>query len=80
MMPVYMEPLSSVIIPTVESLEAAIRTYEWQGGTAAIFICDDGLQVMCRLCHLSTEACCTACDCCHTGPMTGVTTAADDSA
>ena len=44
-MPVYMEPLESVIIPTVQSLEQAIQTYEWQGGTASIFICDDGLQV-----------------------------------
>ena len=52
MMPVYMEPLLSVIIPTVESLEMAIRTYEWQGGSAAIFICDDGLQVGCCLFHL----------------------------
>ena len=66
-MPVYMEPLTSVIMPTVESLEAAIRTYEWQGGSATIFICDDGLQVglsaclhSCRLTRQPTR-CAAAC-------------------
>lgn len=40
-----MEPLTTVIMPTIESLEAAIRTYEWQGGSATIIVCDDGMQV-----------------------------------
>ncbi|KAL3134748.1 hypothetical protein ABBQ32_007743 [Trebouxia sp. C0010 RCD-2024] len=45
-MPVFMEPLATVIMPTIESLEAAIRTYEWQGGSATIIVCDDGLQIL----------------------------------
>lgn len=44
--PVYKESLEKVIKPTVESLEAAIRTYESQGGTANIFYNDDGMQLM----------------------------------
>lgn len=45
-MPVYKEGLESVIIPTVTSLKAAIRHYELNGGTASIFINDDGLQLL----------------------------------
>ena len=45
-MPVYKEGLWSVIDPTIMSLKAAISTYEMQGGTANIFINDDGLQII----------------------------------
>lgn len=45
-MPVYTEGLATVIQPTVTSLKAAISTYELQGGTANIFINDDGMQLM----------------------------------
>lgn len=47
--PVYKEGLNSVIAPTVKSIKQAISTYELQGGTANIFMNDDGLQ------HLSAE-------------------------
>jgi hypothetical protein len=42
--PVYKEGLWSVIDPTVKSVKAAISTYEMQGGSANIFINDDGMQ------------------------------------
>ena len=45
-MPVYKEGLESVIIPTIRSLNAAIATYQMQGGTASIFVNDDGMQIM----------------------------------
>lgn len=45
-MPVYKEGLHGVIKPTVMSLKAAISTYEMQGGTANIFINDDGMQLI----------------------------------
>ncbi|KAF3283186.1 hypothetical protein TWF970_001165 [Orbilia oligospora] len=45
-MPVYKESLSVVIKPTVDSLKQAISQYELQGGSASIFINDDGLQTM----------------------------------
>ena len=44
--PVYKEGLYSVIDHTVKSLEAAIATYEMQGGTANIFVNDDGMQLI----------------------------------
>lgn len=44
--PVYKEDLEDVIVPTVQSLRVAISTYERQGGTASIFINDDGLQLV----------------------------------
>ncbi|MCJ1395005.1 hypothetical protein MMC18_007886 [Xylographa bjoerkii] len=44
--PVYKEGLRSVIEPTVKSLKSAISTYEMQGGTANIFINDDGMQLI----------------------------------
>ncbi|KAI9657583.1 MAG: hypothetical protein M1829_006891 [Trizodia sp. TS-e1964] len=44
--PVYKEGLSSVIAPTVKSIKNAISTYELQGGTANMFINDDGLQII----------------------------------
>lgn len=44
--PVYKEGLGAVIVPTVRSLKQAISTYELQGGSANIFINDDGLQLI----------------------------------
>ncbi|KAL1635377.1 hypothetical protein SLS56_001802 [Neofusicoccum ribis] len=44
--PVYKEGLISVIQPTIHSIKAAISTYEMQGGTANIFINDDGMQLI----------------------------------
>jgi hypothetical protein len=37
---------SSVIIPTITSLKAAVRHYESVGGTASIFVNEDGMQVV----------------------------------
>ncbi|CAK1357161.1 unnamed protein product [Cercospora beticola] len=45
-MPVYKEGLQAVIEPTIRSIKAAISTYEMQGGTANIFINDDGMQLI----------------------------------
>ncbi len=45
-MPVYKEGLNAVIKLTVVSLKAAISTYEMQGGTANIFVNDDGMQLI----------------------------------
>ena len=45
-MPVYMESLTGVIDPTIQSLKAAISTYELQGGTASVFVNDDGMQLL----------------------------------
>ncbi|KAL2065738.1 hypothetical protein VTL71DRAFT_3408 [Oculimacula yallundae] len=45
-MPVYKEGLGGVIIPTVTSLQAAIAKYEELGGTASIFVNDDGMQTV----------------------------------
>lgn len=44
--PVYKEGLSAVIAPTISSIKKAISTYELQGGSANIFINDDGLQIL----------------------------------
>ncbi|KAF2020282.1 hypothetical protein BU24DRAFT_366132 [Aaosphaeria arxii CBS 175.79] len=45
-MPVYKEGLHAVIEPTIRSVKAAISTYELQGGTANIFVNDDGMQLI----------------------------------
>ncbi|KAI0144157.1 glycosyl transferase family group 2-domain-containing protein [Hypoxylon sp. NC0597] len=45
-MPVYKEGLKGVIMPTVHSLKQCISTYELQGGTANIFVNDDGMQLI----------------------------------
>ncbi|KAF1931311.1 uncharacterized protein M421DRAFT_99174 [Didymella exigua CBS 183.55] len=45
-MPVYKEGLRAVIEPTVRSIKQAISTYELQGGTANIFVNDDGMQLI----------------------------------
>jgi hypothetical protein len=44
--PVYKEGLWSVIDPTVKSIKEAISTYEMQGGSANIFVNDDGMQLV----------------------------------
>ena len=44
--PVYKESLEEVIQPTVVSIKKAISTYELQGGSANIFVNDDGLQLL----------------------------------
>ncbi|KAI9819367.1 MAG: hypothetical protein M1826_001164 [Phylliscum demangeonii] len=44
--PVYKEGLHSVVAPTVRSIKQAISTYELQGGSANIFINDDGIQLL----------------------------------
>lgn len=44
--PVYKEGLHAVIEPTVMSIKAAISTYEMQGGTANIFVNEDGMQAV----------------------------------
>ena len=45
-MPVYKEGLKGVVIPTISSLLVAIRNYEERGGTASIFVNDDGMQLV----------------------------------
>jgi len=45
-MPVYKEGLEAVIVPTIRSIKAAISTYEMQGGSANIFVNDDGMQLI----------------------------------
>lgn len=45
-MPVYKEGLKGVIIPTVTSLLTAVKHYEEQGGTASIYVNDDGMQLI----------------------------------
>lgn len=44
--PVYKEGLDTVIEPTMISIRQAISTYEMQGGTANIFVNDDGMQLI----------------------------------
>jgi len=44
--PIYKESLAGVIDPTIQSLEIAIKNYRSQGGTATIFMNDDGLQLL----------------------------------
>ncbi|KAL2157877.1 hypothetical protein VTH06DRAFT_4930 [Thermothelomyces fergusii] len=44
--PVYKEGLDAVIAPTVKSVKQAMSTYELQGGSANLFINDDGLQLI----------------------------------
>lgn len=45
-MPVYKEGLAAVIVPTIRSIKKAISTYELQGGSANIFVNDDGMQII----------------------------------
>ncbi|KAI8812443.1 glycosyl transferase family group 2-domain-containing protein [Cladochytrium replicatum] len=44
--PVYTESLTTVIHPTIQSVKKCITTYERQGGTASIYINDDGMRVI----------------------------------
>ncbi len=44
--PVYKESLGETVAPSIESINTAIRTYELQGGTANLIVCDDGLQLI----------------------------------
>lgn len=44
--PVYKEGLAAVIAPTIRSAKAAMTTYELQGGSANLFVNDDGLQLL----------------------------------
>ena len=44
--PVYKEGLAGVIMPTVKSIKQAMSTYELQGGSANMFVNDDGLQII----------------------------------
>ena len=44
--PVYKEGLHAVIAPTVKSIKQAMSTYELQGGSANMFVNDDGLQLL----------------------------------
>ncbi|KAK4133561.1 hypothetical protein BT67DRAFT_53734 [Trichocladium antarcticum] len=44
--PVYKEGLAGVIAPTVKSIKQAMSTYELQGGSANMFVNDDGLQLI----------------------------------
>lgn len=45
-MPVYKESLQGVIIPTLRSLKAAISFYESHGGSASVFVNDDGMAFL----------------------------------
>lgn len=40
------ESLEDVIVPTIESVKAAMTTYERQGGRVNLIVCDDGLQLL----------------------------------
>lgn len=45
-MPVYKEGLQGVIIPTITSVMKAVEVYRAAGGTASIFVNDDGMQLV----------------------------------
>jgi len=45
-MPVYKESLETVLAPTIESINVAIKTYELQGGTASILVSEDGMLLV----------------------------------
>ncbi|KAJ7734659.1 glycosyl transferase family group 2-domain-containing protein [Mycena metata] len=44
--PVYKESLKETIAPSVLSVKKAMQRYARQGGTSAIFICNDGMQLI----------------------------------
>jgi len=44
--PVYKEGLTGVIVPTIRSVQKAIKHYENLGGTASIYMNEDGMQVV----------------------------------
>ncbi|KAF9220634.1 hypothetical protein BS17DRAFT_739077 [Gyrodon lividus] len=45
-LPVFKESLKETIAPSVSSVKKAMQTYARQGGTSAIFVHDDGLQLI----------------------------------
>ncbi|OJA18960.1 hypothetical protein AZE42_06040 [Rhizopogon vesiculosus] len=45
-LPVFKESLEQTIAPSVFSIKKAMQTYARQGGTSAIFVHDDGLQLV----------------------------------
>jgi len=45
-MPVYLEGFDFVIKPSIRSLQAAIAAYKAEGGSASIFVNEDGLQLL----------------------------------
>ncbi|KAK6520672.1 hypothetical protein TWF506_000921 [Arthrobotrys conoides] len=45
-MPIYKESLQAVLQPTILSLKQAVSHYELHGGTANIFVNDDGMQLI----------------------------------
>ncbi|KAL0573094.1 hypothetical protein V5O48_008865 [Marasmius crinis-equi] len=45
-LPVYKESLELTIGPSIMSIKTAMQTYARQGGSSAIFVCDDGLQII----------------------------------
>ncbi|KAG7090061.1 hypothetical protein E1B28_011678 [Marasmius oreades] len=45
-LPVYKESLELTIGPSIMSIKQAMQTYARQGGSSAIFVCDDGLQLL----------------------------------
>ena len=45
-MPIYLEGFDFVIKPSIMSLLAAIATYKAEGGSASLFVNDDGLQLL----------------------------------
>ncbi|GAA6006834.1 hypothetical protein JCM10207_009110 [Rhodosporidiobolus poonsookiae] len=46
LMPTYKENLETVLLPTIRSLQEAIKTYELQGGAVNIVVSDDGAQLL----------------------------------
>ncbi|KAJ6615839.1 glycosyl transferase family group 2-domain-containing protein [Mycena sp. CBHHK59/15] len=54
--PVYKESLKETIAPSVLSVKKAMQTYARQGGTSAIFICDDGMQLISEADQMARQA------------------------
>lgn len=44
--PVYKEDLEQVLSLTFDSVAQAIKTYELQGGTSSLLVCEDGMQLL----------------------------------
>ena len=45
-MPIYLEGFDFVIKPSIRSLLTAIAAYKAEGGSASLFVNDDGLQLL----------------------------------
>lgn len=54
--PIFTESLELVVEPTIMSLKAAITTYEMQGGSANIFVNDDGMLAKSQLSQSEIES------------------------